>query len=127
MPLLGRRRDDLVDRDVAAVLGDRRLRQLARSAQPLVDHAQERGITAVLDRDADAGQVRGQGPARQDVPVVLQRVAVDDEPPVRRELRVVEPLRAEPLEPQLACLARRRAGGAALRAANTRRTRPAAR
>ncbi len=127
MPLFGRRGDDLVDRDVAAVLEDRRLLQLARAAQPLLDQAQERGIATVLERDADAGQVRGEGPARQDVPVVLQRVAVDDEPPVRGELRVVEPLRAEPLEPQLTGLARRRADGAALRAANTRRTRLAAR
>ena len=127
MPLLGRRADDLVDRDVAAVLGDRRLLQLARAAQPLLDHAQERGIATVLEGDADAGQMRGERPAGQDVPVVLQGVAVDDEPPVRRELRVVESFQAESLEPQLAGFARRRACGAAFRAANTRRTRPAAR
>ena len=62
MPLLGRRRDDVVDRDVATVLGDRGLRQLARPAQPLLDHALQCLITAMFERDADAGQVRGQRP-----------------------------------------------------------------
>ena len=124
MPLLRRRRDDVVDRDVAAVLGDGGLGQLAHPAQPLLDHAEERGIAAMLERDADPGQVRGQGATGEDVAIVLQRVAIDDKPPVGRELRVVETLRAERLEPELAGLARRSARGAALRAASSRRTRP---
>jgi hypothetical protein len=44
----------------------------------------------VLDRDREAGEVRGERTPGEDVPVVLARVAVDGEAPHRGVARVLE-------------------------------------
>ena len=127
MTILGRSGDHVVDRHVASEHRNRRLRQLARATEPTLHGAQQRLVATMLERDAHADQMRGERSAGGDVRAVLDGVAVDDEPPIRRELGVVEALDTEGLEPLLATLGRRGTGCAALGAASTRRTPRAAR
>jgi len=60
MTILGRGRDHVIDRHVAADGGHRGLRQLAGAAEPPLHRAEHGLIAAVLERDADAGQVCGE-------------------------------------------------------------------
>lgn len=123
MSLARGRREDVVDRHVTAQRGHGRFVELTGAAEPLLHRAEERLVAPVLDRDTYAGEMRGQRSARENVLVVLHRVAVDDQPPIGRKLGIREALQPERLKALLAGFASRGARATALGAAVTcRRT-----
>src|SRR4029077_12173087 len=105
---------DVGDRDLAPEARNSGLFDVARPRQPALDAVVHLFRAFVLDRDGEAGEVRGEGAAGQDVAVVLARVAVDGETAHRRVARVRERTEAEVIEELLAGIAAAH-GRAALR------------
>src|SRR5712691_8577058 len=103
--LLGRGFGDVGDRHVAARARDRGLFDVTRARQPALDALVHLLRAAVLDRDSEAGKVRDERTAGEDVPVVLTRVTVDGETPHRGVARVLESAKAEVIEELLARIA----------------------
>ena len=75
---------------------------MAGARKPALDALVHLVRPVVLDRGSDAGEVCGERAARKDVPVVLARVAVDDETSHRGVARVLECAKAEVFEEPLA-------------------------
>ena len=78
---------------------------MARAGEPALDALVHLLGAAVLDRDGNAGEVRGERTAREDVPVVLTGVAIDGETPHRGVARVLERAKTEVIEELLARIA----------------------
>ena len=77
---------------------------MTRPREPALDALVHLLRAVMLDRDSDAGQVRGERTAGQDVPVVLAGVAVDRETPHRRVPRILEGTKTEIFKELLASL-----------------------
>src|SRR5947207_2147611 len=89
---------DVGDRDLSAGARDRRLFDLARPREPALDALVHLLRAVMLDRDRDAGQVRCERTAGEDVPVVLTGIAIDQETPHRGVARVLERAKTEIVE-----------------------------
>lgn len=100
--IVRRRVRDVGDRDPAADTRDDRLFDVPRAREPALNALVHFLVAAVLDGDRETGEVRGERTARQDVPVVLARVAVHRETAHRRVARVRERAKTEVIEELLA-------------------------
>ena len=100
--LLRRRIRDIGDRDLAAEARDGGFFDVACAREPVLHTLVQLRRAAVLDRDREAGEVRGERTAGEDVPVVLARVAVNCQPPHSRVPGIVERTRTELVEQALA-------------------------
>ena len=103
--LLRRCVGDVGDRDLAAETWDSGLFDVARAREPALDAVVHLFCAFVLDRDGEAGEVRGEGTAGQDVSVVLARIAVNRETAHRRVAGVLECAKTEVVEELLARIA----------------------